>query len=71
MSRNKIVSPGLKKFPGSDLSSDLKSRERRPDRQIEGKVHDNTKKPTGDITPRHPNRNVDKPRATNTGGYKN
>lgn len=62
---------GLNKFPGSDLSSDLKSRERKPDRQIAGKVHDNNKKPSEDISTRHPNRNVDKPRATNAGSYKN
>jgi hypothetical protein len=44
---------------------------RKKDHQVTRKYTDHDEKLAGHVRTRHPNRNVDKPDATNVGGYRN
>jgi hypothetical protein len=72
MSRNKGKPSGLNKpEEGTGVPSDLKPRNLNKDEALTKEYTDDDKKLADHVRSKHPNRNVDKEKATNAHGYKN
>jgi hypothetical protein len=69
--RNKGKPAGKAKPGGTGVPSVVKAGSNQKDNRITKTYTDNDDKVASHVRTKHPNRNVNKPDATNAGGYKN
>jgi hypothetical protein len=72
MSRHKGKPSGINKpESGTGVPSDFKPDNLKTDEKLTQEYTDDDKRPAGSVKVKHPNRNTNKPNATNAHGYKN
>jgi hypothetical protein len=70
MARHKGRPSGTRNIEGTGIPQKINLRDSERENGPDNEYLDSTKKLTGKIAPQHPNRNVNKGKATNAGGYR-